>query len=146
MFQCFVRLSGVALVCAVMSLPASAQPGGRRVTTLEALAQSPIFFHGEEVVIHAEATADGVLVYLVNGEARLLALDVPPPPGGIRERLEIVGTYYDVGRLEPDDQRMSELPFSRLSNALLGKSWPGVGELPILVATSSRVVTDHGFR
>ena len=142
MFRPYLRPSCLVLLVVSLSLTGHAQPVGRRVTTLEALGHSPIFFHGEEIVVHAEAAADGVLVYLVNGEDRLLTLDVPPPPGGMRERLEVVGTYYDIGRLEPNDSRVSDLPFARLSESLLGKPWPGVGELPIIVGTSSRVVTD----
>lgn len=122
--------------------PGHAQPVGRRATTLESISTSPIFFHDEEVVVHAEAASEGVLVYLTDDAQRILTLDIPPPPTGMRERLEITGTFYDIGRLEPDDPRTSDLPFERLSTTLLGKSWPGVGELPVIVATASRVVAD----
>ena len=132
----------VAVMCVSVPKPGHAQPVGRRVTTLEAITTSPIFFHGEEVVVHAEADAEGVLVYLVSGDQRLLTLDVPRPPTGTREHLEVVGTFYDVGRLEPNDPRTADLPFERLANALLNKSWPGTGELPLIVATTSRVVAE----
>ena len=62
----------------------------------------------------------------------------PPPPEGMTERLEIIGVYYDIGRFEPDDPRVSGQPFERLSESLLNKPWPGSGELPVLVASSSR--------
>lgn len=88
----------------------------------------------------AEAVSDRVLTWLVNDDdsVRLLALDVPPPPDGIRERLEVIGTFYDLGRLDEADQRLVGLPIRRISEELLRKPWPGIGELPLIVATSSR--------
>lgn len=141
MFRRYVLVWSVAVVCVSVTRPAYTQHAGRRATTLESISSAPIFFHGEEVVVHAEAASEGVLVYLVSGEERLLTLDVPPPPTGMREHLEVIGTLYDVGRLKPDDPRTTHLPFARLANTLLGKPWPGVGELPVIVATSSQVVT-----
>ena len=133
----------VGLLLAALCVPAAAaaQPAGRRAATLESLTSSPLFFHGTEVVVEADVEADGVLAYLVDDAgARLLALDVTPPPEGIRERIEATGTFYDVGRLEPDDSRVANLPLDRLATTLLGRPWPGVGELPVLVASSTRVV------
>lgn len=130
----------IAIVLGSWLLPPAgrAQPAGRRAATLAALAGSPIFFHGQDVVVRADAVGEGVLTYLVDGGDRLLALDVPPPPRGARERLEVSGRFYDVGRLEPDDSRVGELPFGRLSAALLNKPWPGVGELFVLAASGAR--------
>ena len=131
----------VAISIAAWSLPwaGHAQIAGRRAATLAALAGSPIFFHGQEVVVHADAVRDGVFTYLVDGENRLVALDVPPP-AGTGERFEVSGRFYDVGRLEPGDSRTSGLPFTRLSETLLGKPWPGVGELLVLAASATRDV------
>ena len=144
------RIQRSLLLCgllpAALCAPAShAQPVGRRAATLESLTSRPLFFHGTDVIVRADVEADGVLAYLVgDGNVRLLALDVTPPPAGTRERTEATGTFYDVGRLEPADPRVANLPFDRLSMSLLGKAWPGVGELPVLVASSARVVADDG--
>ena len=121
------------------------QPAGRRAATLETLTSATLFFHGTDVIVQADVEADGVLAYLVDDNGnRLLALDVTPPPAGTRERMEAAGTFYDVGRLEPGDPRVSNLPLDRLTMSLLGKPWPGVGELPVLVALSTRAVTGGG--
>ena len=69
---------------------AAGQPAGRRVATLQALAAHPIFFHGKEVLVRAEAESEQVLTYLVDDQHRLLALDVAPPIEGTRDRLEIL--------------------------------------------------------
>ncbi len=134
------RVAAAACAALVLAAGPVAAQSARHAATLAALAAHPIFFHGEEVVLRTEAMSEQVLTWLVDGEVRVLALDVPPPPDNIIERLEIVGTFYDVGRLEDNDPRVRDLPLARLSNRLLNKPWPTTGELPIVVASSSRPV------
>ena len=134
----------VAVCCAgAVLVPALGFAQGRRATTLSALDQHPFFFHGQEIIVVTEAVSEQVLTWLVNDDdsVRLLALDVPPPPERVREQLEVSGTFYDVGRLDRDDQRLAGLPIRRISEELLRKPWPAIGELPLLVATSSRPAT-----
>ena len=134
---------GIIIVVVVnLAAPVSAQRAGRRVVTLELLEDHSQFFHGEEVIVHSDTVGEGVLAFLVDDERRMVVIDVSPPPPGIRERLEVIGTFYDVGRLEPEDPRSVSQPFDRLATALLNKPWPAVGELKLLVAESSRPVAD----
>ena len=140
-----VRLPAVLGIIVVVLSPvadASAQRAGRRVVTLELLEEYPQFFHGEEVIVQSDTVGEGVLAYLEDDGRRMLVIDVPPPPTGVRDRLEVIGTFYDVGRLEPEDPRSVAQPFDRLATALLDKPWPGVGELKLLVAESSRPVAE----
>ena len=125
-----------------LAVPLNAQRAGRRVVTLDLLEEHPHFFHGEEVIVQSDTVGEGVLAYLVDDERRVLVIDVPPPPTGVRERLEIIGTFYDVGRLEPGDPRTVGQPFERLATSLLNKPWPGVGELRLVVAESSRPIAE----
>ena len=132
---------GIGLaIAALLAAPPVAAQTSRRAATLDAINQHLFFFHGQEVVLVAEAVADQVLTWLVNEDdsVRILALDVPPPPAGVREPLEVVGTFFDVGRLEETDQRLAGLPIRRISDELLQRPWPTRGELPILIATESR--------
>ena len=122
--------------------PALAQ--GRKVATLTAIEEHPLFFHGTEIIIRAEAEGNQVLTYLVDDDHRLLALDVPQPPEGTRERLEVVGTFWDLGRLELGDPRLADYPIERISENLLRKPWPGVGELYVLIADSSTLARELG--
>lgn len=139
----FIAVLGIVAVVMSLAAPVNAQRAGRRVVTLDLLEEHPLFFHGEEVIVQADATGEGVLTYLVDGERRVLVLDVPPPPSGVRDRLEIIGTFYDVGRLEPGDPRSAGQPFERISTSLLDKPWPAVGELRLLVAESSQPVNEQ---
>ena len=130
-----------ALSCAIAVLaPGAGAAQSRRAATLDAIERHAFFFHGQEVILVSDAIAEQVLTWLVSDDdsSRLLALDVPPPPEGTRERLEVIGTFYDVGRLDESDHRLVGLPIRRLSEELLRKPWPARGELPLLVATSSR--------
>ena len=138
-----VALSGICLFVVVSFIDLSAQTA-RQATTLESVSQNRIFFHREEIVLLADVTADGGLTWLVNQDesVRVLVFDVPQPPVGSRERIEVIGTFFDVGRLEDNDTRLANLPIARISEELLQKPWPGAGELPVLVATSSRLVRD----
>ena len=140
-----VRLLAVLSIIVVglsLAVPLNAQRAGRRVVTLDLLEEHPHFFHGEEVIVQSDTVGEGVLAYLVDDERRVLVIDVPPPPTGVRERLEIIGTFYDVGRLEPGDPRTVGQPFERLATSLLNKPWPGVGELRLVVAESSRPIAE----
>ena len=92
--------------------------------------------------MHAAVEDDGVLTYLVGDNNRLLALNVPSPRSGTHTLLEVIGRFYDVGRLEPEDPRTKDLPFDRLATSIVNKPWPAAGELPVLVATSTRVARE----
>ena len=133
---------GIACILVGLATPAEPQTPGRRVATLDLLVKHSLFFHGQDVVVHADAVGEAVLTYLVGDGARLLALAVPPPLDGTTERLEVTGTFYDVGRLEPTDPRTLDQPFERLADSLLDKPWPSVGELMVIVAASARPTTD----
>ncbi len=132
------RVWAAACAALVLASPPAAAQSTRHAATLGALDAHPIFFHGEEVILRTEAMSEQVLTWLVDGEVRILALDVPLPPTGVIERLEIIGTFYDLGRLEDTDPRVRDLPLARISDRLLNKPWPSAGELPIVVVSSSR--------
>ena len=148
---CFVFL--IALITFLIICPSSTsiigQSLGRRVTTLQALATYPLFFHSEEVVIHGTLDNHGNLAYLAEDETKLLVLGIPPESKGATELLEVTGTYYDIGRLEPNNPRVNNQLIKRLSETLLNKPWPGTGELPLLIASSIRpapIPTDISLR
>ena len=134
----FCSLLTIVVIGLSLSEPSLAQRAGRRAVTLDTLEEHSSFFHGEEIIVHADAVGEGVLTYLADDLQRVLVLNVPPPPPGTQDRLEVIGTFYDVGRLEPNDPRTIDQPFERLAESLLQKAWPGVGELKLLVAESAR--------
>ncbi len=111
-----------------------AQPLRYMPTTLAALDAYPSFFHRQPVVVRAAPEGDLRDVFVSDGERRLRALYVAPPVADERDVLEIEGTFWDVGRLQPDDPRVGDHGIAAMSDRLLGKPWPSAGELPLLIA------------
>ena len=107
-------------------------------TTLAALDAYASFFHRRPIVVHAVSEGDFQNVFVADGPHRIRALNVAPPVDGETELLEIDGTYWDVGRLQPNDPRLDQYPIAQLSQDLLGKPWPASGELPLLIADETR--------
>ena len=116
----------------------SAQPTRHIPTTLAALDAYTTFFHRQPVVVRARATGDLRDVFVTDGERRIRALNVAPPVAGESELLEIDSTFWDVGRLQPDDPRLTDHGIERLSERLFNKPWPASGELRLLIADRTR--------
>ena len=116
----------------------SAQSARYVPTTLAALDAYPSFFHRQPVVVRATPEGDLRDVFIGDGEWRIRALYVAPPVADERDLLEIEGTFWDVGRLQPNDPRMADHRIAALSERLLGKHWPSSGELRILIADDTR--------
>lgn len=122
----------VLALLAGTAIPA-AQPASRKSTTVEALLTYPAFFHGQPVRVRGEVRARDREAVLV-GQAR--EIDLAGPQASVAragERVEVLGTYLDPGRVEPGDPRLGGLDVASMSRVRLGKPWPGIGELPLLV-------------
>ena len=135
------RLAAAAmLLLAGVLRPAvpAAQPLRYIPTTLAALDAYPSFFHRQPVVVRATPEGDLRDVFVRDGERRVRALRVAPPVADERDVLEIEGTFWDVGRLQPDDPRVAGHDITAMSERLLGKPWPSTGELRLLIADDTR--------
>ena len=129
--------AALALAAAAPAL-VSAQSARYMPTTLAALDTYTSFFHRQPVVVRATPEGDLQDVFVRAGDRRLRALRVAPPLAGERGSLEIEATFWDVGRLRPDDPRVADHGIAALSERLLGKPWPSSGELRILIADDTR--------
>lgn len=100
----------------------SASPASRRLTTIDALRQFPGYFHLQNVALRGELVEDGVRFSLsANGEQIrvVLAEGVRPTSGAV----EVRGQLVDVGRLEPNDPRVT-----RVAEGADAERWPRPGE------------------
>jgi hypothetical protein len=116
--------------------------GTRKAATVTALVTYPVFYHSQAVRVRAAARlADGVASLESEG-ARVWYLaeqgGVGPGADTTPAPVEVVGTFVDVGRLEPADPRAPT--FAALSERVLRKNWPGVGELLVLLAERTEPV------
>ncbi len=132
--------AAAALLLAGVLRPAvpAAQPLRYKPTTLAALDAYPSFFHRQPVVVRATPEGDLQDVFVSDGERRFRALYVAPPVADERDVLEIEGTFWDVGRLQPEDPRVAGHGIAAMSERLLGKPWPSTGELRLLIADDTR--------
>ncbi len=130
--------AALTLAATLQPAAAPAQPLRYLPTTLAALEAYPSFFHRQPVVVRASPEGDLRDVFVSDGERRVRALYVAPPVAGEREVLEIEGTFWDVGRLQPEDPRVADHGIAALSERLLGKPWPSTGELRLLIADDTR--------
>lgn len=115
-----------------------------QATTVPALSRYAVFFHGESVLVRARATSihDGVL-WLEDGDDRVLWVGDATRTVDSQDQavVETWGTFWDAGRLQPDDPHMAPYDIERVSGVLTGKPWPGRGELPVFVADGVRPAT-----
>jgi len=110
--------------------------------TIAGLSTYTTFYHRQPVVVRATAEGDLPDVFVTDGKHRLRVLNVAPPVPGQNELLEIDGTFWDIGRLPPDDPRLAQHPIRQLSQRLFHKDWPGSGELRLLIADDTRRARD----
>ena len=126
------RLSVVALVLSAVTV--SAQPALRRTTNLEALRAQPGFYHQRQVLLAGELTL------LPDGRLQLSSEGATLPivaSANVREGLsQVRGTFWDIGRLNPDDPRLSTVDVRGILRLDPNESWPSPGQVLVLVASA----------
>lgn len=113
----------------LVAATASAQPAGRRLTTLEALRRFPGYFHLQNVLVRGELVESGPRIMLRSEETemRVFLKDVQTKSGPV----EVRGQMVDIGRLEPADPRAAPFAEGREND-----HWPKPGEEIVLNVTS----------
>jgi hypothetical protein len=114
---------------------APAAPGGRRATTVPALVAFPLFFHGQTVRVRGLVEERDRRTYLTNVEASVIVTGpaLADRPGDPSTLVEITGQFLDIGRLEPSDPRLARVDIAAIWRQE-GRTWPGPGELTVIVA------------
>jgi hypothetical protein len=107
----------------------------RHATTVTALVTYPLFFHGHPVRVRGDVRPAGAWHALVHGDAEVLLVAPPDRQGALDTtgRVEIAGTFFDLGRVQPNDPRLAGIDAEAIARERTGKPWPGAGELPLLV-------------
>jgi hypothetical protein len=136
-------LTVLAVLCALSALdagpfsrlgtlgsPLSAQTATRFATTTEALVASPVFFHGKQVVLRHDVEAAGQLWRLA-ATAKPVYVFWQGSPSVPREA-EIRGDFFDIGRLERNDSRFSNLNLQAIVDADAHGSWPARDQIFML--------------
>ncbi len=120
----------------------------RRIATVASLAAYPVFYHLQTVRVRGDLGGIGGPTpwKLIGGQgtsANHEVMVVPSQnakiggtPDGKLQTYDVTGVFLDVGRLEQGHPRATQ-ELIALSERLLKKSWPGVGELTVLVADTA---------
>jgi hypothetical protein len=105
-----------------------AQNAPRRLTTIDALRQFPRYFHLQNIVLRGEFVERDARLVFESDTSQILLLD-----GSLTRKgpVEVRGQMMDVGRLDPDDQRLAEYAKRRG-----GRDWPTAGAELVLNVTA----------
>ena len=125
-----------AAVLALLATPAVAQAPLRHVTTAHALSRYGHFFHGSPVTfLGAVADTAGVPVVPIGEKQRVVVLwQQPEAPEGT---VVLRGTLFDLGRLEQNDSRLSNVDTQKILEAVNEGRWPGRDHIFVLIGARS---------
>ena len=126
------RLSVLVLVLSAATL--SAQPALRRTTNLEALLAQPGFYHQRQVLVAGDLALlpDGRLQLSNDGATLPIVAGANTPEGASQVR----GTFWDIGRLNPDDPRLTTVDVRGILRLDPNESWPSPGRVLVIVASA----------
>ncbi len=127
------------LAIGVLALGATlvAQSAVRRATNLAALISYPGYFHLRPILV------DGTLALRDDGEWWLksdgLSMRVLVKDSAPEGSVEVLGDFWDVGRMHPDDPRLAAIDVQRTFHLDPDAAWPSAGQVLAIVA--SRIET-----
>ena len=125
------------MIFVVVTATAAAQSNARRATDITSLATFPGFYHGQPVVLQADLVETGNTIVLVQPDEqralRVTSSGAIAPRGHIETR----GVFWDVGRLKPDDPRVTANQIQTIVDPSAESEWPKPGELFVLSVTDA---------
>jgi hypothetical protein len=120
----------IALACSAL---VSAQPQPRRATNLAMVLAYPGFYHGRPIVIVGKVGLVDDRLKVADDAAAVNLVFKGNAPDGIDE---IRGEFWDIGRMKPDDPRVSTLDLRGTFHLDPDGPWPRPGEITAIVATA----------
>ena len=123
-----------ALAFLAFSTAGDAQPAARRATNLATLLAYPGFFHGRPILLVGTVAVDKDQLRLSddNGSVHLLFKGGNAPDG----LDEVRGEFWDIGRMKPDDIRLSAYDLRQTFKMDPDAAWPRPGEVTAIIATA----------
>jgi hypothetical protein len=128
----------VAVAVAIASVvgPLHGQPAARRGATVAALLTFSGFYQGQPVVLRGTlATRDQAVLISPTADRTVPLIFTGPSP--IDGPVEIRATFWDVGRLQREDPRITSLGLDRLMPKGPEGEWPRPGDIVALVVTDA---------
>ena len=123
----------VVAVGFVLTAVADAQPATRRATNLTTLLAYPGFFHARPIVIVGKVGVEKDELRLSDDNVSIHLLFKGTAPDGLDE---VRGEFWDLGRMKPDDIRLSTYDLRQTFKIDPNAPWPRPGEVTAIVATA----------
>jgi len=121
------------LLILLAAVSASAQPLTRRATNVETILAYPGFFHARPVLIVGTVSSKPNGDLAIGDEAAAVRLIAKGnAPDGLDE---VRGEFWDVGRMKPDDPRMTN-EMKAAFRIDPEAAWPRPGEVTAIIATA----------
>lgn len=121
------------LLILLAAVSASAQPLTRRATNVETILAYPGFFHARPVLIVGTVSSKPNGDLAIGDEAATVRLIAKGnAPDGLDE---VRGEFWDVGRMKPDDPRMTN-EMKAAFRIDPEAAWPRPGEVTAIIATA----------
>jgi Big-like domain-containing protein len=111
----------------------SAQPAARRATNIAALLAFPSFYHTRPIVLVGTVGLKGDQLRVSDEEGSLHVVFKGAAPDGLDE---IHGEFWDIGRMKPDEPRLSGYDLRATFGIDPNAPWPRPGDATAIVATS----------
>jgi hypothetical protein len=122
-----------ALLVAFFAVALSAQPATRRATNIAALLGFPGFYHARPVVIVAKVGIEENELRASDDAGSIHLVYKGTAPEGVDE---IRGEFWDIGRMKPDDVRLSTYDLRTTFKIDPDAPWPRPGEVRAIIATA----------
>src|SRR5471032_301178 len=127
-------LKRVVLFTLIAAATLSAQPVSRRATNLAEVLAYPGFYNGRPIVLvgKVELSKEGILTVSDDAGSVHLLFKGNAPDG----LDEVRGEFWDVGRMKPEDPRLSTYDLQATFKIDPKGAWPRPGEVTAIVATA----------
>jgi hypothetical protein len=126
-------ITRTVLILALTAATVSAQPGPRRATNIAALKGFPGFYHGRPIVLVATVGLENDQLRASDQGESIHLLFKGTAPDGLDE---IRGEFWDLGRMKPDDIRLSTYDLRTTFKLDPDAPWPHPGDVTAIVATA----------
>jgi hypothetical protein len=123
---------GLAAALALTTV-ADAQPVARRATNLTTLLAYPGFFHGRPILIVGKVGVEKDQLRISDETTSVHLLFKGTAPDGLDE---VRGEFWDLGRMKPDDIRLSTYDLRQTFKIDPEAPWPRPGDVTAIVATA----------
>ena len=122
-----------ALLVVATAVAVCAQPAARRATNIAALIAYPTYYTGRPIVLVGNVGVEKDELRVSSDAGSIHLISKSTAPDGLDE---IRGEFWDLGRMKPDDPRLSTYDIRSVFKIDPDAAWPKAGEVTAIIASS----------